>query len=135
VLVRNSYACLLCDKTESAPLLLLRALMSCRPVLSFDAAFDSQPHTQLLKEQLAQVRELQLLLLLLLRNAGCRMPVCFTQVEEQRSALPALLCLTACTKVYTTGTPALPPVCVNLLCYTAVISACRCLARRAGTTV
>jgi hypothetical protein len=51
------------------------------------------------------------------------MPVCFTQVEEQRSALPALLCLTACTRVFTTGTPALPPVCVNLLCYTAVISA------------
>lgn len=29
-----------------------------RPVLSFDASFDAQPHTQLLKEQLAQVRQL-----------------------------------------------------------------------------
>ncbi|WIA41576.1 hypothetical protein OEZ86_008940 [Tetradesmus obliquus] len=30
-------------------------LKGSRPVLSFDAAFDAQPHTQLLKEQLAQV--------------------------------------------------------------------------------
>jgi hypothetical protein len=34
-------------------------------VLSFDAAFDAQPHTQLLKEQLAQVRAL-------LYVSGCR---------------------------------------------------------------
>lgn len=27
----------------------------CRPVLSFDAAFDAQPHLQLIKEQLSQV--------------------------------------------------------------------------------